>query len=441
MPIPILMPALSPTMEEGNLSKWLVKEGDAISSGDLLAEIETDKATMEVEAVDDGVMGKILVPDGAQSIRVNETIALILEEGEDASALAGALEGGAPSSHQKQQPAAPVKEVKEAAPESAPGANAAASPPATAAMGAISGGNIKASPLARRLAAQSGLDLASLTGSGPNGRIIKRDIEAAAPGVSTASASDSAEIIPFAPSAAPQDLGIQPGTYDEVPLDTMRKTVARRMTQSKQQVPHFPLTVDCTVDKLLAMRKDLNARAPQGEEAFKISVNDFVIRAAALALKKVPDVNASFSGDKRLLHHHADIAVAVALEGGLITPIIWQADTKGLREISDDMKDKAARAKSRKLMPEEYQGGTFSISNLGMYGIKEFAAIINQPHGAILAVGAGEPRPVVKDGALGIATVMTCTLSLDHRVVDGALGATWLQAFKGYIEDPVTMLL
>ncbi len=430
MPIPILMPALSPTMEEGNLSKWLVKEGDNVASGDLIAEIETDKATMEVEAVDEGVMGKILIPAGTEGVKVNETIALILEEGEDASALEGAA-SSAP------HPAPPKEAIVKAAPTPIKGTEIAAP------VSVISDKTIKASPLARRLAAQSGLDLNALSGTGPNGRIIKRDIEAAAKGAVGLPSSETAtaEIIPFAPAQAPQDLGIQPGTYDEMPMDAMRKTVARRMTQSKQQVPHFPLTVDCNMDQLLALRKDLNARATQDEGSFKISVNDFVIRAAALALKKVPDVNVSYAGDKRLLHHHADIAVAVALDGGLITPIIWQADTKGLREISEDMKDKAARAKSRKLMPEEYQGGTFSISNLGMYGIKEFTAIINQPHGAILAVGAGEQRPVVKDGALSIATVMTCTLSLDHRVVDGALGAEWLQVFKSYIEDPVTMLL
>ncbi len=432
MPIPILMPALSPTMEEGNLAKWLVKEGDTVSSGDLIAEIETDKATMEVEAVDEGVMGKILVPAGSEGVKVNEVIALILEEGEDAAALEGAA---APSP----QPSPQRAEVAKAEPERVRGPGVSAPSPAPA----VSDKSIKASPLARRLAAQSGLDIAALSGSGPNGRIIKRDIEAAAKGAVglPGAAAATAEIIPFAPAQAPQELGIQPGTYDEVPMDTMRKTVARRMTQSKQQVPHFPLTVDCTMDHLLTLRKDLNARTPEGEDAYKLSVNDFVIRAAALALKKVPDVNVSYAGDKRLLHHHADIAVAVALEGGLITPIIWQADTKGLQEISNDMKDKAARAKSRKLLPEEYQGGTFSISNLGMFGIKEFTAIINQPHGAILAVGAGEPRPVVIEGALSIATVMTCTLSLDHRVVDGALGAAWLKAFKAYIEDPVTMLL
>jgi len=416
-------------MEEGTLAKWLVKEGDSVASGDLIAEIETDKATMEVEAVDEGVIGKILVPAGTENVKVNTPIALILEEGEDASALEGEI-ASAPPSPQRGE------EVQKA-PE--PKSLAATATPAPAPT--VSNKTIKASPLARRLAAQSGLDLAALKGSGPHGRIIKRDIEAATQGEAGLPATATAEIIPFAPVQAPQELGIKPGTYDEVPLDTMRKTVARRMTQSKQQVPHFPLTIDCTLDHLLALRKDLNARSAAGEGAFKISVNDFIIRAAALALKKVPDVNSSFAGDKRLLHHHADIAVAVALEGGLITPIIWQAESKGLREISDEMKDKAARAKSRKLMPEEYQGGTFSISNLGMFGIKEFTAIINQPHGAILAVGAGEQRPVVIEGALGIATVMTCTLSLDHRVIDGALGAKWLQVFKSYIEDPVTMLL
>ncbi len=440
MPIPILMPALSPTMEEGNLSKWLVKEGDAVSSGDLIAEIETDKATMEVETIDEGTIGKLLVAEGTEGVKVNETIAFILEEGEDASVLEGAVPAAPAPAPPKQK-----AEPKASTPTPEPATSSPAPAPQTSApVVAISGDRVKASPLARRLAAQTGLDLAAIKGSGPHGRIIKRDIEAASGGAVglPGAAAATAQVIPFgAPSTSPNDLGIPEGSYDELPMNAMRKVVARRMTESKQTVPHFPLTIDCDIDKLLALRKELNSRSPEGEGAFKISVNDFVLRASALALKKVPGANASFAGDKILLHHHADIAVAVALEGGLITPIIWKAETKGLQEISEEMKDKAGRAKEKKLMPEEYQGGTFSISNLGMFGVKEFSAVINPPHGAILAVGQGEQRPVVKDGALSIATVMSCTMSCDHRVVDGALGARWLQVFKGYIEDPVTMLL
>ena len=451
MPTPILMPALSPTMEEGTLAKWLVKEGDSVTSGDVIAEIETDKATMEVEAVDEGTVGKILVAEGTEGVKVNAQIALILEEGEDASALESAS-AEAPPSAKTETPAKPEPKPEpktQSAPAPKPAASAAPKPspaPAQNVQAAISDTRIKASPLARRLAAQAGIDLASLSGSGPNGRIIKADVEAAtdgkvvaAPSSQTSAAPATAEVIPFTTPTMPQDLGIQAGTYDEVKLDGMRKIVAKRMTESKQQVPHFPLTVDCEMDTLLALRKELNARA--GEGGYKISVNDFVIRASALALQKVPGLNASFAGDKALMHHHADVAVAEAVDGGLFTPIIWKAETKGLQTISEEMKDFAGRARDRKLMPEEYQGGTFSISNLGMFGVKEFAAVINQPHGGILAVGAGEQRAVVKDGALAIATVMTCTLSVDHRVADGAVGARWLQVFKAYIEDPVTMLL
>ncbi len=438
MPIPVLMPALSPTMEEGTLAKWLVKEGDRVAAGDVIAEIETDKATMEVEAVDEGMIGRLLVPAGTEHVKVNTPIAMLLEEGEDAGALDVETPVAAAPAPASSPPAAAVDV---AAPP--PASPATGAPPASPPPAAAGGTRLKASPLARRLAAQAGLDLSALSGSGPHGRIIKRDIEAAlqrAGAAPSAPAAATAEVIPLT-APAPQDLGFKPGSYDEVPLDGMRKIVARRMTESKQQVPHFPLTIECRIDALLALRKDLNARSPQGEGAFKLSVNDFIIRAAALALQKVPDVNASFAGDKRLLHHHANIAVAVALEGGLMTPVIWRAETKGLQQISQEIKDLAARARARKLMPEDYQGGTFSISNLGMYGIKEFYAVINQPQGAILAVGMGEQRPIVEDGAVTIATVMSCTLSLDHRVIDGALGAEWLRVFKGYIEDPVTMLL
>ncbi len=435
MPIPILMPALSPTMEEGTLAKWLVNEGESVASGDVIAEIETDKATMEVEAVDEGVIGKILVADGSEGVKVNTPIAMLLEDGENASAIEGASISAPAEAASKVE----VAEQPTPAPQSAPAPTSTPSPSVTP-ISAVAGERVKASPLAKRLAAQAGIDIAAIQGTGPGGRVVKRDVEAASSGaVGLTPATATAEVIPLrAPETMPTDLGVKPGTYEEVPLDGMRKVIARRMTESKQQVPHFPLTVECEMDHLLALRKELNAKA---DGAYKLSVNDFIIRASALALKKVPGVNASYAGETMLLHHHADIAVAVAIEGGLITPIIWQAENKGLQDISESMKDLAARARDRKLMPEEYQGGTFSISNLGMYGIKEFSAIINQPHGAILAVGAGEQRPVVKGGALAVATVMSVTLSVDHRVSDGALGAEWLKYFKGYIEDPVTMLL
>ena len=419
MPIPILMPALSPTMEEGTLAKWLVKEGDQVSAGDLIAEIETDKATMEVEAVDEGKVGKLLVDEGTEGVKVNAQIAVLLEEGDDPANLGVAPAPTAP---------APRAETPATAQETKP----APSPQPAAQMNGGGGKRVLASPLARRLAAERGLDLSTLAGSGPHGRIVKRDVEAA-----PSSARDgrltrgpSEARTPIAPPTE--------GTYDEVPLDGMRKTVARRMTESFRDVPHFPLTLDLEIDRLLALRKELNEKA---EDGTKISVNDMVIRAAALALKKVPAANASYTEKAIRYHHHADVAVAVAIDGGLITPIIFRAETKGLAQIASEMKDLAARARERKLKPEEFQGGTFSISNLGMYGIKSFASIINEPQGAILSVGAGEQRPVVKDGALAIATVMTVTMTCDHRVVDGAIGAQFLAAFKPLIEDPVLMLL
>ncbi len=419
MPIPILMPALSPTMEEGTLVKWLVKEGDHVSSGDLIAEIETDKATMELECSDEGKIGKFLVSEGTEGVEVNKTIALILEEGENEDAL-------------KDAPAAAAPKAPKVAPQP------------TVSDSVASADRIKVSPLAKRLAAQAGLDLAAIKGSGPHGRIVKRDIEAASGGAVgfPGAAAATAQVVPFQTMpSSPQESGVPQGSYDEVPMSAMRKVVARRMTESKQTVPHFRLTIDCEIDKLLALQEELNSRSPAGEGAFKIGINDFIVRASALALKKIPGVNASFAGDKILLHHHADIALAVALDDGLMTPIVWKAETKGLQEISADMKDKIARARNKRLLPEEYQGGTFSISNLGMFGVDEFSAVINPPHGAILAVGQGKKRPIVKNDALSVATVMSCTMSCDHRVVDGALGAQWLRVFKGYIEDPVTMLL
>jgi len=436
MPINILMPALSPTMTEGTLAKWLVKEGDQVSSGDVIAEIETDKATMEVEAVEEGTMAKIVVADGTEGVAVNAVIAILLEEGEDASALDAAP--AAPA-------AAPAKAPE--APEAAAPAAAPAPAPASQAAPAADGSRVFASPLARRMAEQAGLDLAAITGSGPKGRIVKADIDAAvAGGTGKAAAPATATVTATAPAAA-APAGTGPSAkrtadllemaYELEPLTGMRRTIAARLSESKQTVPHFYLTVDCQIDELLKVRKELNSRS----DDYKVSVNDFVIRASALALKKVPAANASFDPEGMLFFKHADISVAVATPNGLITPIIKAAEGKGLASISNEMKDLAARARDGKLKPDEYQGGSFSVSNLGMFGIREFAAIINPPQGCILAVGAGEQRPVVKDGALAVATVMSCTLSVDHRVVDGAVGAKFLSAFKKLIEDPITMLL
>jgi len=447
MPTPILMPALSPTMEEGKLAKWHVKEGDSVSSGDVIAEIETDKATMEVEAVDEGTVGRIVVAEGTDAVAVNATIAVLLEEGEDASALDDMASGnGAPAPAASPAPPPPAAAPAAASadtPDAAPVQRAAAQQGVSAANGSGSGGRIFASPLARRIAAEAGIDLKAVAGSGPHGRIVKADIEAAATSgtgkaAPTAAAASPAPV-PAAPRAAADPRKIYPeGSYTEVPADNMRKTIARRLAQSFQEVPHFPLTVDCELDALLKLRAELNAKAPEGT---KISVNDFLIKASALALKKVPDSNATWAGDAILKHRHADVAVAVAIPGGLITPIIFAAETKGLATISKEMKDLAARARDGKLQPAEYQGGTFSLSNLGMFGIRNFASIVNQPQGMILSVGAGEARPVVKDGALAIATVMSVTLTCDHRVVDGAVGAAFCQAFKGFVEDPVSMML
>ncbi|MDB5360115.1 MAG: pyruvate dehydrogenase complex dihydrolipoamide acetyltransferase [Rhodospirillales bacterium] len=445
MPIDILMPALSPTMTEGNLAKWVKQEGDAVKAGDVICEIETDKATMEVEAVDEGTLAKIIVAEGTQGVKVNEVIALLLEEGESADAL-----GKAPAPKSAPAPENPKTEpAKAEAPkaEAAPAPKPAAAPDAKGAP-ADHGDRVFATPLARRMAEQAGVDLAGVKGSGPNGRIVKSDIEAAAGKPKQAAAPAVAEAPKAAPTvaAAPAAAALTKDRvvalagnvpYTEIPNTSMRKVIAKRLTEAKQTVPHFYLTVDCEIDQLLKIRAELNSRG----EGLKISVNDFVIRASALALKKVPAANASWSDDVILQWSQADIAVAVAIDGGLITPIIKQAEAKGLATISSEMRDLGARAKAGKLKLEEFQGGTFSISNLGMFGIKEFSAVINPPHGAILAVGAGEQRPVVKNGALAIATVMSCTLSVDHRVVDGAVGAAFLKAFKGLIEDPLSMLL
>ncbi|MET4807978.1 pyruvate dehydrogenase complex dihydrolipoamide acetyltransferase [Limibacillus sp. MBR-115] len=444
MTVKVLMPALSPTMTEGKLAKWLVKEGDEVASGDVIAEIETDKATMEVEAVEEGVVGKIVVAEGTEGVPVNDVIAILLEEGEDKSALegVGSEESPAPS---KPEPTETTPSKSDTAPA------AQATQPQSAPKGGAGEERVLASPLAKRMAEQAGLTLSKISGSGPNGRIVKADVEAAVKGGTTAAAQPGAAAAAAAttavtaPASAPTASG--PGAkkladmlgmeYRQEPLTSMRKVIAKRLTESKQTVPHFYLTVDCQVDELLKVRKDLNSRS----DAYKLSVNDFVIRAAALALKKVPAANASYDESGILYYKHADISVAVATPAGLITPIIKAAEGKGLAEISNAMKDLAVRARDGKLTPEEYQGGTFSISNLGMFGVKHFEAVINPPQGCILAVGAGEQRAVVKDGALAIGTVMSCTLSVDHRVVDGAVGAEYLAAFKVLIEDPLSMLL
>ena len=447
MPIEILMPALSPTMEEGTLSKWLIAEGDVVRSGDIMAEIETDKATMEVEAVEEGTVAKLLVAAGSEGVKVNAPIAILLEEDEDASALEGYVAGGssAPSTPQP----SPVSPAEAGVSSNESAEPAAQDPRLRGEQNNGSDGNrIKASPLAKRLAAEAGLDLASISGSGPNGRIIKADIEAAkaggaakpAPAPQSAAPVTSTEVGAVRSGGAEYltQMGIEAGSYDLIPLNNIQRVVAKRLADSNTNVPDFPLTIDCEIDELLKMRKELNAQAPEG---VKVSVNDMLIRASALSLKHVPEANASYTPDGVAMHKHADVAVAVAIDSGLITPIVREAENKGLSTISSEMKDLASRARDRKLKPQEYQGGTFSISNLGMMGIKEFGSIINEPHGMILSVGAGGPRPVVKDGALAVATVMTVTLTCDHRVVDGALGAKWLQHFKRYVETPITMML
>ena len=426
----ILMPALSPTMEEGTLTKWHVKVGDTVKSGDVIAEIDTDKATMEVEAVDEGVVAELLVAEGTEEVKVNAVIARLAGEGETA---------------QTPAPVAPLKAAQAPAAQAPQAAQPALAPAtASAPSKAPSGNRVFASPLARRLAEQKGVDLATVNGSGPHGRIIKADIDAASPG--QAGAAPAIAVAPQAahgtserPTHTLEQLGIAPGSYDLTPLDGMRKTVARRLTDSFRDVPHFPLTIDLEIDALLAARTRINGLLEK--DGVKVSVNDFVLKAAAVALKRVPETNASYSPEGIAMHHHADIAMAVAIPGGLITPIIRAAETKGLAQIATEAKDLAERARTRKLKPEEFQGGTFSVSNLGMFGIKAFASIINEPQGAILSVGAGEQRPVVHDGALAIATVMSVTLTCDHRVVDGAVGARWLQAFKALIEDPLTMII
>jgi pyruvate dehydrogenase E2 component (dihydrolipoamide acetyltransferase) len=458
MPINILMPALSPTMEKGNLAKWLKKEGDKVKTGDILAEIETDKATMEYEAVDDGTLAKILVPEGSADIAVNQPIAILATEGEDVKAAAAGApaKAAAPGAQPAKAASPPPAAAAAPAPSPAPAATApASSAPASAskapaAAPATNGhaGRIFASPLARRLAKTAGIEIGRIAGSGPHGRIIARDVEAAKSGGAAlrAPAAATSAAAP-APLLAPSDDKIralfEPGSYEVVPHDNMRKIIAQRLVQAKQTIPHFYLTVTCTIDKLLAAREDINVTAPKGADgkpAWKLSVNDFVIKAMAMALMRVPDANVTWTESGMLKHKSADVGVAVSIPGGLITPVIRKAETKSLTTISREMKDYAARARARRLKPEEYQGGSTAISNLGMYGIEEFAAVINPPHATILAVGTGEQRPVVRDGKIVIATQMTVTLSTDHRAVDGALGAELLGAFRTLIESPMLML-
>ena len=459
MPIEILMPALSPTMEEGKLAKWLVREGDEVRSGDVLAEIETDKATMEFEAIDEGRIGRILVPEGSEGVKVNQPIAVLLGEGEDASA-ATQQPKKAPPPRETTSPQKPatgngeialaMQSIREAVAQHAP----AASAPEPEEQG-----RIFATPLARRLAATAGIDLGAIKGSGPRGRIVKADLETAkqsagqrpsrtpmrVPGDVGEDARGPGSSAPFPtlPTRVIPDakLFFKTGEYEERPHDFMRKSIARRLQSAKTIVPHYYLTVDCRIANLLAARARLNAASPKDDGAYKLSVNDFVVKAAALALMRVPEVNASWTDSAMLRHRHADIGVAVALDFGLITPIVFRAEEKGLAVISAEVKSLAERARAKKLKPQEYEGGTFAISNLGMFGIREFTAIINPPHAAILAVGAAETRAVVNDGKIEAAAVMTVTMSCDHRVIDGATGARFLEQFRRFVEDPAAMLL
>jgi pyruvate dehydrogenase E2 component (dihydrolipoamide acetyltransferase) len=479
MPTNILMPALSPTMEKGNLAKWLKKEGDKVSPGDVIAEIETDKATMEVEAIDEGVLAKIVVPEGTEDVPVNDVIAVLAGEGEDPkTAGAGAAspdkakpqakgDEGARSETAKAastenrpaqaspEQAKPKAEPAAASAQAAPRAEAAAPAPASKSESAKTnghdGGRVFSSPLARRLAQEAGIDLARVEGSGPHGRVIARDIAEAKAGKGlkpAAGASAPAAAPAHAPPATPSDEKIRAlfadGSYEVVPHDAMRKVIAQRLQQSTQTIPHFYLTIDCDIGKLMQAREEINGVAPKdkdGKPAYKLSVNDFVVKALAVALQRVPNANVSWTESGMLKHKQSDIGVAVALPGGLITPIVRHAEQKTLSAISNEMRDLAARARNRKLKPEEYQGGTSAVSNVGMFGIKDFTAVINPPHATILAVGTGEERPVVRNGKIEIATMMSVTLSCDHRAVDGALGAELITAFKALIENPVMMLV
>jgi pyruvate dehydrogenase E2 component (dihydrolipoamide acetyltransferase) len=488
MPTQILMPALSPTMEEGKLAKWLVHEGDNVKSGDILAEIETDKATMEFEAVDEGRIGRILVPEGAEGVKVNQPIAVLLGDDEDAGAapapapsdpvdISSAMESIKHAVSKETTKSAPNPEPKTPAPQQrpltpalSPGGGEGDSKVSTlapaewgrgqgegvakqTAPSQQSNGRIFASPLAKRMAEQAGIVLSSVHGSGPRGRVVKADIEAAkkggvpraAPPVAgkpaTAIATRGEAGIPGIAPLPDAKLFFKPEDYEEIPHDSMRKSIAKRLSSAKTLIPHFYLTIDCNIDRLMEARARLNERSPKGDGAYKLSVNDFIVKACALALIRVPEVNASWTDTAILRHKHADIGVAVALDFGLITPIVFRAEEKGLAQISNEVKSLAERARVKKLKPSEFEGGSFAISNLGMFGIRDFTAVINPPHAAILAVGAGEPRAVVRDGKIESATVMTVTMSCDHRVIDGATGARFLQTFKGFIEEPASMLL
>jgi pyruvate dehydrogenase E2 component (dihydrolipoamide acetyltransferase) len=442
MPTNILMPALSPTMEKGKLAKWLKKEGDQVKSGDILAEIETDKATMEVEAVDEGTVGKILVAEGTDEVAVNTPIAVLLGEGEKAGDIKITSSPAAKEPAKAPPPA--ERKAEPAPPQPSPGALSVPPPPAKADGKANGSARLFASPLARRIAKEKGIDLAALKGSGPHGRIVLKDVEGAKPGARPAPAP-APQAAP--PVAAMADEAIarfyEPGTYEVVPHDGMRKIIAARLLQAKQTIPHFYLTLSCDIENLLAVREKLNAHAPRDKDktpAWKLSVNDFIIKALALALQRVPDANVTWTEGGMLKHKSSDVGVAVAIEGGLFTPVIRKAETKTLSAISLEMKDLAGRARKRRLAPHEYQGGTTAVSNLGMFGIREFAAVINPPHATILAIGAGEKRAAVVDGEIKVRTQMTVTLSCDHRAVDGALGAQLLQAFKEFIEEPALMM-
>ncbi|WP_315832957.1 pyruvate dehydrogenase complex dihydrolipoamide acetyltransferase [Bradyrhizobium prioriisuperbiae] len=449
MPINILMPALSPTMEKGNLAKWLKKEGDKVKSGDVIAEIETDKATMEVEAVDEGTIAKILVPEGTADVPVNDVIAVLASEGEDVKSAASASAAPALAKAEAPKAESPKAEAPKAAPAEAPKPAPAPAPQAAAAS--APGQRVFSSPLARRLAKESGLDLSRVTGSGPHGRVVARDVESAKSGQGlkpAAAAAPAAAGVSAPPPAGPTDQQIRAlfaeGSYEVVPHDNMRKVIAQRLTAAKRDIPHYYLTTDCDIGKLLAAREEINAAAPKdkdGKPAYKISVNDFVIKALAVALQRVPDANVTFTESAMLKHKVSDISVAVSIPSGLITPVIRNAHLKPVSVISAEMKDFAARARARKLKPEEYQGGTTAVSNLGMYGIKDFTAVINPPQSSILAVGAGEERAVVRNGKIEIANIMSVTLSCDHRAMDGALGAQLVSAFRGLIENPIMMVV
>jgi pyruvate dehydrogenase E2 component (dihydrolipoamide acetyltransferase) len=436
MPINILMPALSPTMEKGNLAKWLKKEGDAVKTGDVIAEIETDKATMEYEAIEDGTLAKIVVPEGTSDVPVNQLIAVLAQDGADVKAAAEAGKGPSPSAGAPSPPPSPQR--GEGGGEGA------------RANGQGTGANrIFSSPLARRLAKEAGIDIGRIEGSGPHGRVIARDVAKAKEGGglrAPPAAPHSGAAPSIAPSMSDQQIRAlyEDGSYEVVPHDGMRRTIAQRLTASVQTIPHFYLTIDCDIGRLLDAREEINASAPKGKDGkpgYKLSVNDFVIKALALALQRVPDANVSWTEGGMLKHKHSDIGVAVAMPNGLITPIIRNAETKTLSAISNEMRDFAVRARDRKLKPHEYQGGTTAVSNLGMYGIKDFTAVINPPHATILAVGAGEERAVVRNGKIEAAHIMSVTLSCDHRAVDGALGAVLIGAFKSLIENPVMMLV